>query len=85
MIAESIDKTMLQRGHKEYGIAAIPTTEEAAIALRSKYSDLPACTTKDGYEAHRLAIGELTKLRTGIEKRRKELKAESIGGHAARR
>lgn len=78
MIAEAVDKTMIAKGHKEYGIAAIPTNEEAAIALRSKYADLPACTTKDGYEAHRVAIGELTKLRTSVERRRKELKAESL-------
>jgi hypothetical protein len=69
---------MLAKGHKEFALAEIPSNEEAALALRGKYADLPAVQTREGYEAHRVAIGELVKVRIAIEKRRKELKADSL-------
>lgn len=75
--AEKIDSKILKL-HKEFGIEEAPTNEEAKAALIQKYTGLPDANTKDGYEAHRIAIGELTKIRTSIEKRRKELKADSL-------
>ncbi len=70
--------TMLAKGHKEFAIASLPNNEETTIALRAKYANLPAVATREGYEAHRVALGQLVKIRTAIEKRRKELKQDSI-------
>jgi chromosome segregation ATPase len=69
---------MLAKGHKEFGIAELPTNEETALALTQKYANLLPATTKEGYEAHRVAIGQLVKMRTSIESRRVEIKAEPL-------
>lgn len=71
-------KKMLAKGHAEFGLAELPSNEETAMALKAKYADLGDVETKVGYERHRVAQGELTKFRTAIEKRRKELKAEHL-------
>ena len=77
-ISELAKETMLAKGHKEFGISELPTNEETALALRKKYADLLPANTKEGYEAHRVAIGQLVKMRTTIESRRVEIKAEPL-------
>src|ERR1041385_4943815 len=78
-VVEHPDKSkMVSKVAAEFAISKLPSNEEAAVALRDKYADLPAADTRVGYEAHRTALNELVKLRTGIEARRKELKAESL-------
>lgn len=79
MLAEQNDLSlMLAKGNREYGISGLPANENAEIELRNKYHDLPPASTREGYEAHRIAIAELVKTRTAVEKRRKELKAEYL-------
>lgn len=52
-------------------------TEEDINAKLAKYTGLTA-DTPQGYELVRLAIGDLRNARVAIEKRRKELKADSL-------
>ena len=54
-----------------------PVSKGEIETLRAKYSGLSASTPK-GYEQVRLAIGDCRDLRVKIEKRRKELKADSL-------
>lgn len=53
-------------------------TDAALADLAARYKDVPDATTKDGYDAIKIALKELTPLRTGVEKRRKELKADAL-------
>lgn len=69
---------MLATGSRAYGLTGLPVTEQARTELANRFKGLPDASTAEGYEAHRLAIGELTKTRTAVEKRRKELKAEHL-------
>lgn len=52
-------------------------SDEAIAELREEYSGL-SVATKEGYEAVRLGIGKLRTLRSEIEKRRVELKADAL-------
>jgi hypothetical protein len=53
-------------------------TEAGLTALESKYATVPDVRDKDGYELCRIGIGELRGLRVGVDKRRKELKADAL-------
>lgn len=53
-------------------------TEAGLSALESKYAIVPDVRDKDGYELCRIGIGELRGLRVGVDKRRKELKADAL-------
>ncbi len=47
--------------------------------LKVKYADVPTgLTVKENYEAVRLGIAEIKKLRSSVESRRKELKADAL-------
>lgn len=51
-------------------------TEAKIQDLKNTYgAEVPDCTTKEGYERSKSIALELTKLRTGVEKRRKALKS----------
>lgn len=78
MTPEKTDETQLAKAYEEYGIKHLPTPEQVAISLSNRYKDLPEATNAKGYEANRAARGELVKLRTMVEKRRVELKADSL-------
>lgn len=52
-------------------------TEAQIATLREEYAGL-TCDTPQGYEAVRVAIGQLRTIRTTIEKRRVELKADAL-------
>jgi chromosome segregation ATPase len=54
-----------------------PITAEQIATLREQYSGLKA-DSKEGYEEVRLAIGDLREKRVAVEKRRKELKEDSL-------
>jgi len=53
-------------------------TDVALKKLEKKYSTVPDVTTKDGYETARTGIAEIRTLRTSVEKKRKELKADAL-------
>lgn len=61
------------------GLQAItyPVTDSAIVAKRAQYAALKA-DTPAGYESVRLAIADCRMARVAIEKRRKELKADSL-------
>jgi chromosome segregation ATPase len=52
-------------------------TREEIEARRAQYEAIQ-CTTRDGYESCRVAIAHCRDTRVAVEKRRKELKAESL-------
>jgi len=54
-----------------------PVSKQEIATLRAKFSGLKA-DTPAGYEQVRLAIGKTRELRVQVEKRRKELKADSL-------
>ena len=57
-------------------------TDDAIALKRGKYALLSA-DTREGYEQVRLAIADCRETRSAIEKRRKELKADSLAGKAS--
>ena len=57
-------------------IAEFNKTETALVVLREKYTTVPDCTNKEGYEECRQGIAELRTLRTGLDKARKGLNAD---------
>ncbi|TDF41940.1 hypothetical protein EYS14_03590 [Alteromonadaceae bacterium M269] len=57
-----------------FPLIELNVTNEALAALKEKYASVPDVTTKEGYKVAKAAVSELTKLRTGLEKKRKELK-----------
>jgi colicin import membrane protein len=60
-------------------IALYSETEKALAELRGKYKDLHVdCTTTAGMELAKLSRRELVQLRTGLETKRKELKAPAL-------
>lgn len=54
-----------------------PVSKTQIAELKSKFSNMTCADTK-GYELTRKAIAECRSMRTAIEKRRKELKADSL-------
>lgn len=54
-----------------------PVAKQEIAELRQKFGGL-ACDTPKGYESTRLAIAQCRELRGKVEKRRKELKADSL-------
>ena len=63
---------------KTLGVIEYNPTNASIAVLAEKYKDLPDIKTKGGYEAAKVCIREITTLRTGVEKKRKELKADSM-------
>jgi len=57
----------------EYGV-----TEAALAELKGKYAKVPDAGTKEGYALCKAGIAEIRPLRTSVEKRRKELKADAL-------
>ncbi|MGH1372945.1 MAG: hypothetical protein ACRBBW_12975 [Cellvibrionaceae bacterium] len=57
----------------EFGV-----TEAALSELKNTYSSVPDANTTSGYEEIQGALKVLTPLRTGIEKKRKALKADAL-------
>ena len=57
----------------EYGI-----TDAALAELKGKYSNVPDVSTKKGYALAKAGISEVRTLRTSVEKKRKELKADAL-------
>jgi hypothetical protein len=53
-------------------------TEEALKTLEAQWATVPDCADRKNYEVVRKGIGEVVGLRTSVEKRRKELKADSL-------
>jgi len=53
-------------------------TDVSLEKLREKYAVVPDVESKEGYETVRLGLAEIRTLRTSVEKRRKELKADAI-------
>jgi hypothetical protein len=53
-------------------------TDEALKSLEEKWTEIPDCSDKKNYEVVRKGISEVVGLRTSVEKRRKELKADSL-------
>lgn len=70
--------SLMVRMHKEFALEEVPNNEETKLALVKQFKIDEPATTSTGYELHRVAIGKLTKIRTAIEARRKELKAEYL-------
>ena len=56
---------------------SLGTTDAIIEGYRQRLADLTA-DTKAGYEAVKSGLGELVKLRTGVERSRKELKANAL-------
>jgi hypothetical protein len=56
-------------------VAVFNATEVALAALREKYGTVPDVETTEGYELAKTGIKEITGYRTGLEKKRKEIKA----------
>jgi len=57
-------------------IAEFNQTEGALAVLKEKYTEIPDCSTKEGYEECRIGIAELRTLRTSLDKVRKGLNAD---------
>ena len=57
----------------EYGV-----TDAALAALKEKFKEVPDASTKEGYALIKAGLGEMRPLRTGVEEKRKELKADSL-------
>ena len=57
----------------EYGV-----TDAALATLKDKYAVVPDAATKEGYAEIKAGLKELTPLRTDVEKKRKELKADAL-------
>jgi len=57
----------------EYGV-----TDAAIAQLKEKFKEVPDASTKEGYALIKTGLSEMRPLRTGIETKRKELKAESL-------
>lgn len=53
-------------------------TDEALKILEEKWQDVPDCADRESYELVRVGISEVVGLRTSVEKRRKELKSDSL-------
>jgi hypothetical protein len=53
-------------------------TDAALDKLQEKYAEVPDVNSKEGYEAVKSGIREVRKLRTSVEKKRKELKADAL-------
>jgi hypothetical protein len=56
-------------------IALLGVTDAAIAALREECEIVPDATTKAGYDAVKAMVSKITKLRTSVDKRHKELKA----------
>lgn len=56
-------------------VAVFNATEAALSALREKYGTVPDVETAEGYDLAKAGIKEITGYRTGLEKKRKEIKA----------
>lgn len=69
--AESVQATRID------SMITYPVSKTQIAELKTKFSGMTCADTK-GYEATRKAIAECRTLRTAVEKRRKELKADSI-------
>jgi hypothetical protein len=69
--------TMLMKAREEYAIAEI-SNDQYIAGIQAKVLALPPATEKEGYELRRKTIADLRKIRTTIEARRKELKADSL-------
>lgn len=74
---DEIDVSQMVKLHSEYGLA-LPNDEDSTLTLRKEFANLQPATTPEGYDEHRVALGKLVRIRTSIEKRRVELKAESL-------
>ena len=68
-----LQETTSETNLVEYGV-----TDKALAALKEKFKEVPDATTKDGYKAIKEGLSEMRPLRTGVENKRKELKAESL-------
>jgi len=53
-------------------------TDAKLAELREKYKHVPNAETEVGYSLIKAALSELVPLRTGVDKKRKELKADSL-------
>ena len=62
----------------ESQIVKFDVTSAALAELRKRYEEVPDVTTKQGYALVKAGLSELTKLRTGTEARRVELKGPSL-------
>lgn len=72
--AQVIDIGEDDGGQGEFPVANLSVTETALAELKSKYTEVPDCRTKDGYELARTGLFELRTVRVRVEKRRKEFK-----------
>lgn len=70
-------ETMLAKARIEYAIAEI-TNDTFLTTIKDRVLTLPPAKEKEGYELRRKTIADLRKIRTQIESRRKELKADSL-------
>jgi hypothetical protein len=68
---------MLTKAREEYAIAEL-SNDQYIAGIQAKVLALPPATEKEGYELRRKTIADLRKIRTTIEARRKELKADSL-------
>lgn len=55
-----------------------PVSDLAIVKLREQYGVVPDAESKEGYELIKTALQTLVPLRTGVEKRRKELKKDAL-------
>nr|BDD45443.1 hypothetical protein 11 [bacterium] len=65
-------------GAQEISAPEAPSPEALADALKSRYADLPEATDKASRQAVTAELTKVKSIRTAIEKRRKELKADSL-------
>lgn len=77
MSTDNDTTAMLARAREEYGIAEL-SNEQALDTIKARFAAMPPATVKEGYEIRREGIATLRKIRTTIEKRRVELKADSL-------
>lgn len=64
--------------HDNSPLITYSITDAKLAELRQKYAEVPDATTPEGYALVKAGLSELVPLRTGVDKKRKELKAESL-------
>jgi len=60
------------------GVINYDPTEAVIAELKTKYATITPIDEDGGLEAHKVALREMTGIRTSVEKRRKELKENSL-------
>lgn len=75
--APTTASVMLTKAYAEYGISELEN-DKFLTTVKERVAVLPPAKEKEGYELRRKVIADLRKIRTTIEGRRKELKADSL-------